>query len=155
MGKFVAQIDHTELTVRWLEVVPGLVEKLRAYAGDHPNDYRNVGADAIQALMAERTSLIETKREQIERLESELDLVAGQMRYIAKSNANNYDRAAAAEARLAQAEEVLRRLLRSEYESEEPGLCDCIDNTGKPYQSQFLATAIADAERTFLKEKGQ
>lgn len=41
---------------------------------------------------------------------------------------------------------ALRGLLRGEYESAEPGLCDCVDNHGKPYQSQFLAERIAAAE---------
>lgn len=54
-----------------------------------------------EALRKERTSLIETKRAQIERLEGELDLVGRQMRDIAKSNAANFERAEAAEARLA------------------------------------------------------
>lgn len=42
--------------------------------------------------------------------------------------------------------EATRGLLRSEYESEEPGLCDCIDNDGQPYQSDYLAKQIETAE---------
>lgn len=56
------------------------------------------------------------------------------------------ERALTAERHLAEAREVLRGLLRGEYESAEPGLCDCVDNDGKPYQSQFLADRIAAAE---------
>ena len=58
------------------------------------------------------------------------------------------------EASLASAREALRGLLRGEYESAEPGLCDCVDNHGKPYQSQFLADRIRDAEAVLsaLKE---
>lgn len=57
-----------------------------------------------------------------------------------------WDRAEAAEARIKALEEAFRKVLRSEYESEEPGLCDCIDNDGRAYQSQYLATAIAEGE---------
>ena len=35
-----------------------LVERLRAYAGEHPNDYRNRAADALTSLMAERDGAI-------------------------------------------------------------------------------------------------
>ncbi len=50
------------------------------------------------------------------------------------------------ERQLATAREALRDLLWGEYESAEPGLCDCVDNHGQPYQSQFLADRIAKAE---------
>jgi hypothetical protein len=42
--------------------------------------------------------------------------------------------------------EALGQLVRCEYESAEPGMCDCVDNHGKPYQSQHLALSIAAAE---------
>lgn len=48
---------------------------------------------------------------------------------------------------------ALRGLLRSEYESEEPGLCDCIDNSGTPYQSQYLADQITMAEAALAQVK--
>ena len=42
--------------------------------------------------------------------------------------------------------DAVRRMLRSEYESADPGLCDCVDNDGKRYQSAFLAKQIEVVE---------
>lgn len=47
--------------------------------------------------------------------------------------------------------EALEQLVRCEYESAEPGMCDCVDNHGKPYQSQHLASSIAAAESALVK----
>lgn len=46
---------------------------------------------------------------------------------------------------LDQAEAMLREFLSCEYESKRD-LNDCIDNLGKPYQSQYLYDLIAKAE---------
>lgn len=42
--------------------------------------------------------------------------------------------------------EALSDILRCEYESAEPGLTDCIDNDGKPYQSDYLDKCLKRAE---------
>jgi len=69
----------------------------------------------------------------------------------AVDNAN--DRATTAEAeidrlaaRCGDAETLLRAFLTAEYESKSY-LFDCVDNHGKPYQSQWLADRIAETER--------
>lgn len=51
-------------------------------------------------------------------------------------------------------EAALRGLLRGEYESADPGLCDCVDNDGKPYQSKYLADRIALAEACLAEADG-
>lgn len=50
------------------------------------------------------------------------------------------------------ARELLRDLLRCEYESAGFGLADCIDNTGKPYQSAHLDSCLKRAERSLSSE---
>lgn len=94
-------------------------------------------ADAIPRLKAERDELAKSRA----------DYVQG-CKDLGATAKHNLERALTAERHLAEARDVIRGLLRGEYESAEPGLCDCVDNDGKPYQSQFLADWIAAAEVT-------
>lgn len=57
-----------------------------------------------------------------------------------------YDRLTASEAAREKLAGLLRDFLTAEYESK-THLNDCIDNSGRPYQSQWLADKIAEAEK--------
>lgn len=58
-----------------------------------------------------------------------------------------------AEALVQSMREALEQLVRCEYESAEPGMCDCIDNVGKRYQSAHLAHSIVSAERALSRSE--
>lgn len=68
-------------------------------------------------------------------------------------------RALAAEARVEGLAEVARSILSADREAmadHRPkwGLADCVDNDGRPYQSQFLADALRHAASLLQEEQG-
>ena len=94
--------------------------------------------EAVKAENARLEGVVKELSDEIDTSEEEACMIEDDMRKLEASVAQ----LKAENGRLL---ELLRAFLTSEYESK-TYLCDCIDNDGKPYQSQWLADKIAEAE---------